>query len=256
MSLAPRRGFAMRSREPSRGPVIDEARAHSDSVSKAWLITFSDLISLLLTFFVMLFAMSNVKIDAWREVTDTLSKTLDPKPVEEPEPTTGPYNIASIVFEAGTSLEYLASVLEEVLAGDEILSRSLLLAYEDRLVVSIPGEAMFEAGGTSLSDAASRAVFQISSVMRNIENRIAVETHMAPESAVGDGYASAWELSIARAASVAAFLRRSGVEQQIDALGYADSRYNSLADLDSAMRERLADRVDLIIHPTIGRKSP
>ena len=33
--------------------------------SKAWMVIFTDMVSLLLTYFVMLFAMSNVKVDKW-----------------------------------------------------------------------------------------------------------------------------------------------------------------------------------------------
>ncbi|MEQ8664743.1 MAG: flagellar motor protein MotB [Rhodospirillales bacterium] len=249
-------GFAERSREIAKGPVLEDVQAHSDSVSKAWMITFSDLISLMLTFFVMLFAMSNVKIDAWKDVTDTLSRTLDPKPIEEPEPVTGPYNIASIVFEAGTSLEYLAGVLEEVLSGDELLSRSLMFEYNDRLIISIPAERFFEPGRTAMTDAAQLAVFQISGVVRNIENKLVVEVHTDSTRPADGGMMSNWELSIARASAVGALLRKSGVLQEIDAVGYADSRYNTLQNLDSAERERLANRIDLIIHPNIGRRSP
>jgi len=248
--------FPTRRRDFGGGPVVEEVRAHTESAGKAWMLTFSDLISLMLTFFVMLFAMSDVKLDQWRDITDALSRTVEPTPIEEPEPVTAPFNVGSIVFEAGTSLDYLAGVLEEVLAGDELLSRSLLFFYEDRLVISIPSERFFDPGGSTLTDAAELAVFQISGIVRNIENKLVVEAHAAPTEPTGGDFTSRWELSIARAASVVRLLKRSGVDQEIDALGYADTRYNSLQELDSAERDRLANRIDLIIHPNIGRKSP
>ncbi|MBT3305153.1 MAG: chemotaxis protein MotB, partial [Alphaproteobacteria bacterium] len=43
-----------------------------------WLITFTDLVALMLAFFVMLFAMSNVKVSDWQNVIDSLSQTLRP----------------------------------------------------------------------------------------------------------------------------------------------------------------------------------
>lgn len=248
--------FALRRRDVGRGPVMSDVRTHTESAGKAWMLTFSDLISLLLTFFVMLFAMSNVKIDAWEDITDALSRTMDPTPIEEPEAVTSPFNIGSIVFEAGTSLDYLAGVLEEVLAGDALLSQSLLFFYEDRLVISIPATQFYDSGNATLSEPAELAVFQISGVVRNIENKLAVEAHASPDQVVAGAFDSRWELSIARAAAVVQLLKRSGVEQEIDARGYADSRYNSLAELDSAERDRLANRIDIIIHPNIGSKSP
>lgn len=37
----------------------------------AWMLTFTDLVSLMLTFFVMLFSMSTVQIDKWDAITDS-----------------------------------------------------------------------------------------------------------------------------------------------------------------------------------------
>ena len=42
--------------------------------SSVWLIIFTDLVALLLTFFVMLFSMSNVQIDRWKEMIDAGSE--------------------------------------------------------------------------------------------------------------------------------------------------------------------------------------
>jgi len=239
-----------------RGPVITEVGELHDSVSKAWMITFSDLISLMLTFFVMLFAMSNVNLDNWKEITDTLSRTLDPKPIVEPELTSADFNIGTITFEAGTSIEYMTSVLEEVLASDELLSGSLLVPHEDRLIVSLPGNRFFADGEATLLGPAREAVFELSGILRNIENRLILEGHTDPTPPDGDAFSSNWELSVARAAAVAAVLRESGVRQEIEAVGYGDSRYETLPDTDAARRDRLANRVDIVIHPGIGRSSP
>ena len=38
--------------------------------SKAWLVTFTDMVSLVLTFFVLLFSMSSVKIDDWENMIE------------------------------------------------------------------------------------------------------------------------------------------------------------------------------------------
>ena len=66
----------------------------------------------------------------------------------------------------------------------------------------------------------------------------------------GTSYASNWELSIARAASVANAIRRGGYEQKIVAFGYAATQYDLLPNLDDAERRKLARRVDIIIMPT------
>ena len=46
--------------------------------SPAWLITFADLAALMLSFFVMLFAMKSVETEAWHAVRESLSLELAP----------------------------------------------------------------------------------------------------------------------------------------------------------------------------------
>ena len=46
--------------------------------SKGWMITFADLLSLMLAFFVLLFAMSKVEVDSWKALVDSLSNRLNP----------------------------------------------------------------------------------------------------------------------------------------------------------------------------------
>ena len=84
----------------------------------------------------------------------------------------------------------------------------------------------------------------------NVGNTIAVTGHTDPAPPDGTSYASNWELSIARAASVANAIRRGGYEQKIVAFGYAATQYDLLPNLDDAERRKLARRVDIIIMPT------
>ena len=44
----------------------------------AWLVTFADLVALMITFFVMLFATQKVDIGKWESLVDTLSYRLNP----------------------------------------------------------------------------------------------------------------------------------------------------------------------------------
>ena len=109
----------MRVRQPHADLVTmsrpDELGLHEKPVSKTWIVTFSDLISLMLTFFVMLFSMSNVNLDKWDQITDTLQRTLIP--TEETEQINfqpSDFNISTLIRESAANLDYLASVMEEI----------------------------------------------------------------------------------------------------------------------------------------------
>jgi len=73
--------------------------------SRAWMIIFTDLVSLMLTFFVMLFAMTSVKPDRWDETVDSLSRTLSPERPAVSVPATSRFNIATTLRKRAVNLD-------------------------------------------------------------------------------------------------------------------------------------------------------
>jgi len=238
---------------PATAPRPDDFRLHEETVSRAWMVTFSDLISLMLTFFVMLFAMSNVNLGNWEEITDALQRTLNPTE-EKKQQIFQPsdFNISTVIRASGANLDYLASVMRELLSKDAVLRDSIVMRMDDRVLIALPGDALFETGRAIMTDDARDAMFSLSGVLRNINNQIGVNGHSDHSKPAGGAYDSNWELSIARAASVRNLLRESGVEQDIVAYGFSDSRYDELPDLPDEQRSAMARRVDIVIFPTVG----
>ena len=218
--------------------------------TKMWMLTFTDLVSLLLTFFVMLFAMSNVKLDEWEKVIDSLSQTLNPAVEDTVIKPTAQLNIGNLFRRRSVNLDYLSSVFAENLSADPVLKDALIVNLEDRLVIALPGDLLFDPGAALVSARAQDAMFTLGAMFANVGNSISVNGHTDPIPPGGDAFTSNWELSIARAASVANAIRRGGYDQQIVALGYGDSQYNRLPDLSEEQKRRLARRVDIIIMPT------
>lgn len=219
--------------------------------TQSWMITFTDLVSLMLTFFVLLFSMSNVKLDEWENVIDSLSQSLNPAQ-EQVRESTATFNIGTIFRKRAINLEYLASVLEEHLVNDPLLSGSRMMMLDDRLVVALPGDLLFEPGRAIMTPGARDAMFALGGIFRNIGNQIGVNGHSDPIPPAGGEYASNWELSTGRAAAVANALRRAGYEDEIIAFGYSDSRYSELPAVDEATRRAMARRVDVVVFPTVG----
>lgn len=219
---------------------------------RAWLVTFTDLTALLLAFFVMLFAMSNIKVDKWSDMVSALSQSLTPSSTEEVPSATAPFNIGTVFRKRAVNLDYLTAVLEEALADHPLLRGAQLLRLEDRLIIALPGDLLFPEGRANLSDRAEDALFNLGGVLRNIGNQIGVNGHSDPSPPREEEYASNWELSLARAIVVANSLKRSGYTEDIIAYGYSDSRYSQLPDLPDEQRRELGRRVDIMVMPTAG----
>jgi len=220
--------------------------------NSAWMVIFTDLVSLMLTFFVLLFSMSSLQIDQWDKMIDALSQTLNPSSEKTVTAVTSEYNIATMFRRRAVNLDYLGAVLEDTVTKDPVLSRSRLMRLDDRLVVALPGDLLFAPGRAELSERARQALFVLGGVLRNVGNQIGVNGHTDPTPPVGGGYNSNWELSMGRAAVVANSLRRSGYSEDIIAYGYADSRFGDLPDLPQNERMSLARRVDIVVFPTVG----
>ena len=218
----------------------------------AWMVIFTDLVSLMLTFFVLLFSMSNVQVDKWESLTEALSQSLNPTSIKAVDAATARFNIASIFRKRAIDLDYLSSILEEAVADDPMLAQSRIMRQQDRLIVALPGDLLFAPGRAVLSQDARQALFNLGGVLRNIGNQIGVNGHSDPNPPKSGEYASNWELSLARAIAVANSLQRSGYTEDIVSFGLADSRYEDLPDLPEEQRLSLGRRVDIVIMPTVG----
>ncbi len=214
--------------------------------SRAWMITFTDLVSLMLTFFVLLFAMSHVKIGDWQSTIQALSQSLNPSR----QPVTGlssaPYNIATSFRRQAVDLDYLASVLGQAIRADAGLAGGKVVRLEDQVVISLPGDLLFAPSQTQLSERAGVAVFRLGGMLRNIDNEIGVQGFSAPDATIRDGV---WEQSLGRAVAVANALRRSGYTGDIPVYGYGDSRFKMLPEMPEPARRAVAQRVDIVVLP-------
>jgi len=217
-----------------------------------WVLSLIDLFTLMLVFFVMMFAMSHVKIDKWQHLIDTLSTTFNPNramPVTVPS---ADYNISSIFRKRAINLDYLVAVLQQKVDRSEVLKDSLLVLLEDRIILSLSGERLFRPGTAALTDGALAELFELGGVLRNIENQIGVSGYSEEESFAGASYTSDWELSLARAITVSNALKSAGYSQQVLSYGYGRSRNIELAGTSIERRRILSRRIDIAIMATGG----
>jgi len=222
---------------------LESVRASEGRASKVWLITFTDLVALMLAFFVMVFAMSNVKVSKWQNIIDSLSQTLRPSPEETVPAATSAFNVGTAFRRSASNLDYLASILAESVDNHPLLSKGSLARLEGRLVISLSRRALFIPGQSVLSEDGTQALFVLGGVLRNIGNRIAVNGQAGTGAGNKAGnYSSVWELTTAQAVAVANSLRQSGYVDDIIAFGNAPTPAGGESE----------GRIDIIIRPDAG----
>ena len=222
--------------------------------SVGWILIFTDMVALLLSFFVMLFSMSAVPVNEWETTIDILEEALNLTTEEEKDPTED-YNISSVLLErARTNVNYLLPIIEPKIKQDEIIKDSPIILLDDRIVISLSGELLFASGKAELNEKARKALFNLGGVLRNIRNTIGVYGYSEDEKFDRDKYSSDWELSLARAVSVANELKRAGYMEEILSFGYGGVRSCRLANVSKDRRQSLSRRVDIVIMSIRGLK--
>lgn len=205
-----------------------------------WMVTFADLLSLLLTFFVLLFSMSTIEFENWKAVVATMSDEFNSQRPEVVLEAADTVNQLTPSEGAGLNLNYLRVLLQRSLETHAVFDGISVQRKGEQIIVSIPADLLFETKDTKLLAGALRPLRQLAGTFLQIKNKIhtAGYTNSAP---VSNGkHRSNWELSMARARIVAGILTDSGYRRPITVLGYADTA-------DVGLKTENAERVEIVI---------
>lgn len=246
---------------PLFGGLGKNVRTSKDGVPEStgpsvWLISFTDVMALMLTFFVLLFAMSNPKEQEWAEFTNTVQNNFNRfygmaanKGMQDT------VSIQKIDYSRALDLGYLKALMESLLKEQESLKDVVLYPQPGYLIVSLPEHLLFQPGSDELADGSSKALYTLAEALRRIKNRVEITGHADPRPVSGERFASNWELSFARAAQVAASLYSYGYEKPVRVRAAAAGRYGDLADrLPENERLDLSRRVDIVIMEDTGKQ--
>ncbi|WP_353684490.1 OmpA family protein [Thermodesulfovibrio sp. 3907-1M] len=194
-----------------------------------WLISYSDFLTLLFTFFVALYALSTVDITKAEKMTTSLRKVF--KVIDEP-----------ISFEEDRNkaiIEDLRKLLNDI-SGINIKSDAR------GVVITFPDALLFSSGSAELKPEAYDALTRIAEKLKEIPGKVAIEGHTDNVPISSSIYKSNWELSAARASSVLHFLLQKGLNpDRFMIAGYGE--YRPVASNDTEEGRAKNRRVELII---------
>jgi len=221
----------------------------SNGAPPIWLISFADLIGLMLAFFVLIFSMSTIDPARLEEMSGGVDLGRDPVPGATGATALAERNAPQAEIETGEDLGYLGALLREQVSRESLLAETVVRQDGQRIVLSLPGELLFAPNGATPSRTGDQALFALVGLLRNLPNRIEVEGHADPNPPDAASFASNWELSLSRALIIAVKLERSGYRFPVITRGHGDGRFDEIAaSLAPAEREALARRVDIIVY--------
>jgi chemotaxis protein MotB len=254
----------------ARRPRPEEHEEHENH--ERWLITYADMITLLMVLFIVLFSISQVDLAKFQKFKAGLAEfgngssdslielhegglltqpqlaqlTQAEQALDEKEA-----QAAAVEVERAALASAQAHIIEDLrAAGLEGVAR---FRIEERgLVVTIVTDrVLFEPGSDALTADGQSVVDVISDALAPLPNLLSVEGHTDATPIATARFPSNWELSTARATSVLrALVERHAIPAaRLSAAGYADQR--PLAGNDTAQGRSTNRRVEIVVHSTI-----
>lgn len=242
--------------------------------SERWLLTYSDLITLLCALFIILFAISNVDKAKYEEISASFHNELGGGGVIQggggiSDGQDGVLDGSNGVLDGGngetqpqsgegqgegsndlteeSQLQEVESQISSTIKGTE-LEGNVNFSIEDRgLIVSFSDDIFFDSGKAVIKESMMSDFDKIAAILRQFGNPIRIEGHTDNVPIRNSSFASNWQLSCQRAANVVQYLEeKDGITpDRLAATGYGE--YKPIASNDTKEGRDKNRRVNLVI---------
>lgn len=227
-------------------PHTEEIKKKEKRKADAWLLSMTDMIALMLTFFVLLFSMSSLINDQFLTIRDP-SKTDDDLKIAESRQLTFNADKKEIRYVLPT--KYIFNILEQHIAKSPLL-RDVHLGRGDKwLVLSLPNTLLFRPAQDRLFPEAHLVLMELVSSLSSLGNKIVLVGHAGPEQISTVRFPSNWHLTLARATAVRQSLIELGLSGPIDIYSRSFGDFFKISnDFSPPQRRQLGRRVDIVIY--------
>jgi len=204
-----------------------------------WLMSYADMITLLMAFFVMLISMSHFDPVKYEQVQGGLAKDIGKHDAAQP-------------------MQSLKTDMAQAMRGLKVDDTQVAIGQDDRgLVLDLDAGTFFDPNSAALKEQFLPALAKIATTLMSEKYsafQVEVQGHTDDEKPTAPAYPTNWELSAARATAVVRMLIKDGVAaDRLGAVGYADTRPR-VANRDVngnplAINQAINRRVSIHIYP-------
>lgn len=233
---------------------------HGEESGEAWLLPYSDLMTLLLAVFIVLFAVSQIDKEKSQQMSEAFTDSMMTKTYAEAKisgqettqpPSTSSSSVSTPSAVGETSeleqMEALKAKLDAKLESEN-LTASVKTGIDSRgLVVSVNNAIFFDPGSAQIKKENEKTLLDIARTVNTMNNFIRIEGHTDNVPMKSETYPSNWDLSAARAANVVQlFINQADVPpEKLVAVGYGE--YRPIADNSTEEGRAKNRRIDIIV---------
>lgn len=213
-------------------------KPHEEEASEAWLLPYSDLMTLLLALFIVLYGISQTDQQKMEAVGRAFNAAFNMGGVSffsnAGSDVGKTHNFmstqdmgASQYLEENRQLEKLQQVLAEYIEQNHLQDELSTMLTEDGLVLRIKEKALFPSGSAELVPEAQKIGPVIAGLLATIPEQVIITGHTDNVPIATERYPSNWELSTQRALNFMKFLMAQNASlnpSRFSAIGYGEYR--------------------------------
>lgn len=184
--------------------------------SISFLVSWADMITLLLVFFIYLYSISDLDISKFLQAQESMNKEFNLQASN------------SFLKDFKTrekKLQELKSAFIQSIEVNQLTKHVTISQQLDYLEINLTSKILFESGSASLINEAQYILEHISELLAINEGQIIIEGHTDNQPIKTLQFPSNWELSSARAAAVARYFTSLGIApHRLQTVGYGEHR--------------------------------
>lgn len=217
----------------------EESPFHESSEKDRYLITYADLITLLLGLFILLYTASNLDIQKYEKMLSAFGNVFGTE--------TAKIKIDAIPDKViSTPLDKLKNDITQLIAESD--TKSIRMEENERgITIHILEDIVFPSGSADLKSTSKIVLKRVADIIKKLPNDIRVEGHTDNIPINSSVFPSNWHLSVARALNTAYYLiKEEGVNpDKVSIVGYAE--YKPIESNDTPYGRASNRRVDIVI---------
>lgn len=213
-----------------------------------WLLTYADMITLLMIFFIVLWSMSNADSEKWQKISAALQRAFSLDFFEvggsgsQSSTTSGPV-VIDAKLAAFAAIKSQIGVLAQ---NNDVINDVDVRLDREGVVITLSGNFLFESGRADIQPDAVPLLDGIVAYLRTLPNEVRISGHTDNIPIETPLYASNWELSSARAIAIVKYLTAAGISaERLGAVGFGE--YRPLVPNDTRANRAKNRRAELLI---------
>lgn len=241
----------------------DEAHENEER----WLVTYADMITLLMVFFIVMFSMANTDLKKFETVAEALGNAFNVLGTSPGQSIIGDNRSAGSSRNGATPFSFGALPARQrdfVQVSTELAGAAQQLGLDsaidvrmnmEGIIISLSDAMVFEPGSAELRPEALPVLDTVGNILKSTNNEVRVEGNTDDIPTNSPLYPTNWELSVARAVSIVRYLTEEvGIDpQRLSAAGNAE--FNPMVPNDSRANRKINRRADIImVYPTDSRQ--